>query len=747
MSDRFWKLLNLSAGYLMLALTFGALALMAHVEVKDLDLWLHIASGRYIVDLSYFVPPYDFLSCTIAGQPWNNHEWLFQILVYWIHFFQGPEGLITMQVLLVMLTGLLVLYLGYFRERQFLSILGFLFVVLVFQIRFTMRADLFSLLFFALYIMILSRFLDRKWALGFLFLIQVLWTNMHGFFFFGPLLVLIALFSEWAKRRIPLPWDWNRVGRLENDEYRRLRWILGFTALACIFNPQGMEGALYPFRVFFQLGGEHKIFFKHIVELQSPLELESLFSISGYIYYKILILMSAVSFFFNRRRIDISVLIVWIVFLLFSLSAVRNIVFFAFAAYFAFMANIVNLRLEDVAPVKIRDPLFMNILEIVLKGFLIVWLMNFVMQISVYGYYDFQQYARKSQYGGVTQRTYLHRLADFLVREEVTGNIFNDFNSGAYLLGRTHPRIRVFMDGRTEVYGPEFFKYYRKIYAGQDTAEFENALSRYGIHTVVVNTVKDSAPPKILKYLYEDPQWIAVYFDYDGLVFARDIRPQKKLIADNRIDLEHWQVPDLDIYRIGPAKVFPYYHVNRAHSLHAMGLKDEAIAEAEAALSITPSYVEPHKILGRIYAEREEFEKAFHHFRIALMYESGDRKLRTHLAKVYHELGEYRYAVKEFQKVIERFPGHAAAYFFLARTLIVKGDYAYAWEVVRQGHARNPRDKKDLKTLEELAREQGADELAGRIYDLRCGDQSCAEEGEEQAGVLPADDGPAINRE
>ena len=45
----------------------------------------------------------------------------------------------------------------------------------------------------------------------------------------------------------------------------------------------------------------------------------------------------------------------------------------------------------------------------------------------------------------------LQEKEDFLVANKVKGNFFNDFNSGAYLVGRCSPNIKVFIDGRTEV--------------------------------------------------------------------------------------------------------------------------------------------------------------------------------------------------------------------------------------------------------------------------------------------------------
>ncbi|MDZ4242131.1 MAG: hypothetical protein U1D99_04825, partial [Candidatus Omnitrophota bacterium] len=395
MSLDFWKKLSILVGLMAIAMIFGVTIFMANLEIKDLDLWLHIGTGRYIVE-NGFVPSQDVLSCTIAGKDWVNHEWLFQVLIYWIDKFWGPDGLIFMQVLLVTVTMAVLLLLGYNNEKQLGVIFCLLLVSLIYHGRFTIRPDLYSLLFFALFIYIMSLCLDRRWSVWALFGIQVLWANMHGFFFFGPLFVMIGLFAEWLKRHAPLPYEWNHSGRLTNEEYRRLKWILVAVVAACLLNPLTFQGAWYPIGVFMQISGESKIFFDKIVELKRPITQGNIFSLEPYPYYRLLILLSFISFVYNRRKLDIGVLVFWIVFLVFSLSAVRNLVFFAFAAYLVFVTNALSISLRDIVPIRITDKKFIHLTAIFIKGFLIVWMLQFISDASLNGYYDFDKYDRKS---------------------------------------------------------------------------------------------------------------------------------------------------------------------------------------------------------------------------------------------------------------------------------------------------------------------------------------------------------------
>jgi len=85
MTENMWKKISYAFGLLPLGVLFGIIAYSGHLEIKDLDLWLHMAVGKYITMYGY-VPDVDFLSHTITGQPWGNHEWLFQIIIYNIFF-------------------------------------------------------------------------------------------------------------------------------------------------------------------------------------------------------------------------------------------------------------------------------------------------------------------------------------------------------------------------------------------------------------------------------------------------------------------------------------------------------------------------------------------------------------------------------------------------------------------------------------------------------------------------------------
>src|SRR5208282_3353746 len=155
-------------------------------------------------------------------------------------------------------------------------------------------------------------------------------------------------------------------GRLNDGEYSSLKKILPLLMLACCVNPLTFKGAWYPVTVFFHLAGDNKIFFEHILELQKPITMGTIFT-DKYCYYKILIIISALSFVFNRRKIDISGLLVWVIFLGFSLAAIRNLIYFAAAAYMVTIVNAISISWKNIVPLRFSSVKFKHLTGIIFK--------------------------------------------------------------------------------------------------------------------------------------------------------------------------------------------------------------------------------------------------------------------------------------------------------------------------------------------------------------------------------------------
>jgi len=735
MSDNFWKKIDYVTGLLPLGALFGLVAFVANVEIKDLDLWLHLGMGKFI-SLNGYVPDVDILSFSIVGHPWSNHEWLFQMIVYNIFNVWGAGGLLMMQVVVVVLTMLILLFIGYNKEKQLLITFILMLVYLVFQQRFTIRPDIFSLLFFTIYIYILALHIDKKWAPFSLMAVQILWSNMHGFFFFGPLFVLIGLVSEWIKRHIKLPYEWNVSGRLNDDEYKRLKATFVLVILACLVNPQFVEGAWYPIKVFFSLGGKNKVFFDFIQELQRPITMATIFDSNRFIYYKLLILISFVSFVLNRRRIDISALLFWMVFLVFSLKAARNTSYFAFAAYLVIVTNVLHIPYKDILPIRFSSKKFQYLTTAILNVLFLLWILNYCEGIAGRSYYDFNNYKPKSEFGGISQRNFPVRAVDFLVENNIKGNFFNDFNSGAYLIGRGFPNIRVFIDGRTELYGGDFFQEYREIWEKGNAEVFEEKASRFQITGAFLNSVRQKIPKETLKYFYEHEDWIPVYFDYDAVIFLKNIPAHQLIIEEYKVDLAHWKPKRFDYLKYGSTRAQAFEHNYRAYSLESLDLDEAALLEAEEAVKISPHYADPYHIMGKIYAKQEKYEQAFENLRIAALIAPNSKEIRYNLALSYYDMNEYEWAIREYKFMHERWPHDPRAVYHLSKTYAKDRQYEEAMKALRQAHDMDPEAIKDVLKIGDVIFEQDEFLKAKEAYALALKTNDQSAQAHKKMGIL-----------
>ncbi len=714
MSLDFYRQLTRLFGLLALGVLFAIVAFACLIEVRDLDLWLHLKMGEIITATGH-VPAKDILSATISGRAWVNHEWLFQVVAHAVRSVFGFDGLLYMQAFMVLATFMVLLLWTYRSDRQ-LVILPLLFSVLqVYQTRFTVRPDLFSVLYFVLFLMILTSFMERRWALPVLAVLQVLWVNMHGYFFWGPVLAGLFLVAEAARRHCSLPPAWREEGRLSDTGYRHLMIAFAVIVLATLVNPLTLKGAVYPLKVLLQLSGGHKVFFKYITELQPSIVWAKFFDFGQQGPFKTLILVSAISFILNIRRLNLGLLLAWALVLAFALMALRNMVYFSVMAYIAVMLNAAALDLKAMVPARFVREEFELLTGWLFKLAFIVFLLNYGGDMAQNGYYDFNKFERKSEFLGVAQRTFPDGAVDFMIRNGIKGPVFNDFNSGAYLVGRAYPGIKVFIDGRTELYGDKFFQFYRKIWDDGDGKALDEAVARYHLKAALLGAAYTRPGKSVLDLFDKKREWRLVYFADDGLVYLRDIPENAALIRKFAIDLKTLPPLVSDIRRLGAAQVNPYRETARAGFLRDMGYPEQAVAQADAALRIAPASLDAFKVKAEIFADKKDHQKAFENFRLALLQKPGDSKLRRGMAIAYVGLGEYERALEQAQRLEEN-PDDPSGPYVRAKVCVKKEQYQKAYDILKQRIFPLQEGLAEIIAIGGFCEDAGKLEWAAKIY-------------------------------
>jgi len=703
-------------GIFSIASLLSLVVFLTGIEIRAFDIWLHLKSGEFIIQ-NGFIPSVDVFSCTVFGQPWNNHEWLFQSISHFVFSSFGFDGLSSMQSIVVVFTFMFLLFLGDIRKRQVTTVFLLLLVALSYQFRFTIRPDIFSLFFLVVYIYLLQLHLSKKWIIFLFIFIQILWVNMHGFFIFGPAIVLVYLCAESFKRRAKLPWNWNSVDCLKDQEFNSLKIIFLATFLASVVNPQFVKGLVYPFEVLLQMTGESKVFFNSIQELASPLLKQTLFSFK-YIHYKLLILISFVSFIANYRRINLVHLFLWVIFLFLSVKALRNMVFFSFVAYWVSFYNFKNIYLEKVSCIfKNREKLKYVGLSL-LKIALIVWMFQFVSQEAELRYYDFKNYEMKSFFGGVSKRNFPSDAISFLKKNHIKGNFFNDFNSGAYLIGNCFPDIKVFIDGRTELYGPQFFKEYKKIWNKGDKVLFDVVAEKYNLTGVFLSSAFQDIPKKIFEKIYDDDSWVLVYLDHDAVIFLKDVPENKDSIKRLRVNENKAFFSKTDIRELGFKKVSPYQEVKRARVFEILDWDNLALDQVKQALLIGPGYAEPYFIRGKIYLKQGKYDEAFENLRIAAMILPKSFDIRYYFALSCENLGDLEMATKHYEWIVKNDVKSNKVFLKLSMAYVKDGRFLESVEILRKSDGFKKENTEDLIEIGDVLFRNNEIELATNVYGI-----------------------------
>jgi tetratricopeptide (TPR) repeat protein len=237
---------------LFLALTF----LLGIFPLKDADYFWHLRTGDLIRKTGE-IPRVDFYTFTRQGTPWIDLHWIFQVGISWLNEHGGVPALTLAKSAI---TCLAVLLLITARRRSWpiwAMVLAWLPALLVLSGRMYVRPETLSLLYLAVYLAVIFRW-DRfpllAWLLPF---VQAAWVNSQGLFVLGPVLLGFGLVDAALRR-----------GAFAAERRRWWQIVVpacAVTGLACLLNPYGVHGAIYPL----ELAGtmSNPIFSRSIAEL------------------------------------------------------------------------------------------------------------------------------------------------------------------------------------------------------------------------------------------------------------------------------------------------------------------------------------------------------------------------------------------------------------------------------------------------------------------------------------------------
>ena len=470
--------------------------------LNDGDTGYHIRAGEYIIQ-TLSVPRYDIFSFLTPPIPWTAHEWLSEVVMALIHRAAGLTGVVIFFAFLIACVCFLFFkILRTYTANILICILVSLFVITSSQIHWLARPHIFTLLLFVIWYYLLDSYQYKNKNYLYLFPpIMLLWVNLHGGFIIGFILIGIYLFGNLIK------FFFSRDE--EKEEYKRKTKLLGMTAIACLLgsliNPYSYRILLFPLKL-----TSNKFIMDHVNEFLSP-------NFHEFIPFKYMLLFMIAVFAISRKRINIIELILIALFTNMALYSARYIPLFAivtapmlakqtevvFGQWDGRFKNFLKKRAERIASVDASaNGYVLPCAAILLTIFL-----------AVNGKVGYTFDEKEKPVAAV----------EFLKKEHIEGNMFNDDEFGDYIIYAAWPEYKVFFDGRSDMYGEERMKEYFKIIGVKQG--WDAVLSKYNISWIIYN-----ANSPLSNFLIESNNWKLIYADKVANIFVRNTPEYQSLI-------------------------------------------------------------------------------------------------------------------------------------------------------------------------------------------------------------------------
>jgi hypothetical protein len=469
----------------------------------DGDTGYHIRAGEYIIS-HLSIPRYDIFSLHTPALPWTAHEWLSEVIMALVHSVAGLTGVVAFFATVLALTSYLLFKMLRAQGADItLATAITLLAVASSRIHWLARPHIFSFL-----LMILTHYLLECWHRGrinrlyLLPAVMVLWVNLHGGFLGGFILMGAYLVGNCTTLLAAPP----EARQALQGKLRELSVIIAASLAACLINPIGYQILLFPFKLV-----SDRFLMDHVSEFLSPNFHEAM-------PFKYLLLLLIAVLAASRKPMEATELVLVLVFMNMALYSARYIPLFALIATPALtrqaeeassamggrISSFISKRSHNLAKIDGRSGRFF-------------WPTAAILTIAVATFSGrFPHY--------FDDKVKAVAACEFLMKEKISGNMFNNDEFGDYLIYRGYPTYRVFFDGRSDMYGQALMKEYYQVI--NFNPGWEQVLAKYRIDWIFFDS--GSA---LSRFLLKDRNWVLIYSDKVADIFVRNIPQYRDLIA------------------------------------------------------------------------------------------------------------------------------------------------------------------------------------------------------------------------
>jgi hypothetical protein len=452
----------------------------AATAVWDPDIWFHLRNVEYLFAHGH-TPQIDVFSYTTNQHALVDHQWLAEVLYYFAWWGGGLLGIYVLFVSLLVIIHFGICYLA-FRASGTLKASFLLACLSVFltSVSFGPR----TLLFGYVYLLILLLLLDRYraagrtplWAIPPLF---CLWINSHGTWLLGMVILGIFIVSGLVEG------CWGRVIgiRWTPQQLRRLLITAAASVVALFANPSGYRLVIYPFEMAFR----QKLNVAYTdewasVDFHTPRGTVAFFFLAAVLLG---ILLSRHSW----RIEDVLMAGLGIY------SALMHIRFLFLAAIL--LAPLLAKALDCIPPY--RREIDKPWLNAAVMGLLLIGAIHYV--------------PTRGELTEGLEKRYPVRAVAFMRARGLTGNIFNRYSWGGYLVGCC-PEIKTFIDSRADLF--EYSGVMQDYLHAEAVERPFEVMDKYQVRYALI------PPHSALAYLLKhNTAWKEVYADEVATILER----------------------------------------------------------------------------------------------------------------------------------------------------------------------------------------------------------------------------------
>jgi hypothetical protein len=461
------------------------------------DLWHHLARGRAIVAEGHLIDA-DRFTYTMAGKPFQDVNWLWQVGFYYLYELGGLPLLQTVNslILTLMIGGLLLL--AYRRSGSLPVAVGVCIAAFfgLWQLLIIRPQSCSFLLFVVLYLL-LEGAIRRRWLLLLPPFVMALWTNLHGGFPVGIVLIGAYVLSQLIE-----------AGIANEATLRSLRpvlakcwpWLtcLALCVAATLLNPYGRR--VYDYVVVTSATAS----VRRIDEWLPP----SPSLLIGKVWI-VSILLMLLTCALPGRRPTIREICLMGVFLPFTFGSVRMVAWWLLIAAPILAAQIAAavpwFRATDQSKAPPSRGAAFLCGGLVIAMFLsLPWMDRIDPVMALPG-------------RAHRQESDLQALSDRIVTENPDAHVFTRFAWGEYLTWSLGSRGKVFMDGRIEIIPDAVWDQYVQITRGRP--EWEAILDQYEVDYLILD--RTGYHHDLLPLVEQSPKWQIAAEKGNAILFTR----------------------------------------------------------------------------------------------------------------------------------------------------------------------------------------------------------------------------------